>query len=339
MLRTLVLLLVIATPLLSQDLLVDFMDREFSGRLIEITYTHIYFRIQSETDTVQYDFWEVKRVTFAGGQLAFEDGRTYVANPTLPAEPQPMAAGPEVGWPSPQPAFVPETGLPLDQTADHPQPTSIPAEPDAGDPAELRQLAGEASKPVQVLARKPFPVQIISERPIGKDGLSMALAYHFPKGIEIRGYRGIYESFYLYPTLTLGIVSWSTDYREYGEKYYFNSYEALFGIIEGHIRWELKYLRPSVFLGVGLGGYGDYWAGSTYHPGGGKGLVLSAGAQLHTRRLMGGLRLYRAPGIGQFVTVTNVGYQPKNYTEGLIVFGLAAIGAVYIGLLLAGIYY
>ena len=147
MLRTLVLLIVIATPLLSQDLLVDFMDREFSGRLIEITYTHIYFQIQGETDTVQYDLWEVKRVTLADGRLAFEDGRTYVAKPVSPEEPQPMEVGPEVGLPTPQPAFVPETGLPLDQTADHPQPTSITAEPDAGETTKQRQVAEEERVP------------------------------------------------------------------------------------------------------------------------------------------------------------------------------------------------
>ena len=147
MLRTRLLVFVIAAPLLSQDLLVDFMDREISGRLIEITSTHIYYQIQSETDTVQYDLWEVKRVTLADGRLAFEDGRTYVAKPVSTEEPQPMEVGPEVGLPTPQPAFVPETGLPLDKTADHPQPTSIPAEPDAGATTKLRQVAEEERVP------------------------------------------------------------------------------------------------------------------------------------------------------------------------------------------------
>ncbi len=89
MLRTLVLLLVIATPLLSQDRLVDSIDREFSGTLIEITNTDIIFQLQGETEPVQYPFWAVKRVTLANGRLAFEDGKTYVAKPTLPVETRP----------------------------------------------------------------------------------------------------------------------------------------------------------------------------------------------------------------------------------------------------------
>ena len=347
MLRTLILLLVIGTPLLSQDLLVDFMERELPGRLIEITFTHIYFQIESETDTVQYDLWQVKRVTLADGQLAFEDGRTYVEKHSLPVEPQPMEVGPEVGWPTPQPAFVPETGLPLDKTADHPQPTSIPAEPDAGESAELGQSAGKASKPVQVFARKPFPVQFIGGTPRGKHGGYMALAYHFPKGIEIRGYQGIYESFYLYPRLTVGFTSWSRYEDDYfgtgGYYYYSESYEVLLGIIEGHRRWELKNLRPSVFLGVGLGRYDIHSVESTSYSNdfrldSGIGLVLSAGAQLQSRRLMGGVRLYRPPGLGQFVTVVDFGYQPKNYKEALTVAGAgAAIGAVIVVIILVSV--
>jgi len=339
---------VIGTPLLSQDLLVDFREREFPGKLIEITFTYIYFQIHSATDTVQYDFWEVKRVTLADGRLAFEDGRTYVATPTLPVEPQPMEVGPEVGWPTPQRAFVPETGLSLDKTADHPQPTSIPAEPDAGESAKLGQLADKTFKPVQVLARRPFPVQLIGGLPMGKEGGNLALAYDIPEGIEIRGYPGIYESFYLYRTLTLGIVGWeSFNFNEEpvgGVFRHYGGYNALYGMIEGHRHWEMINLRPSVFLGVGLGGYRTYSeefiAGGGYNErrSSGIGLVLSAGAQLESRRLMGGVRLYRPPGSGQFITVVNVGYQPKNYKEALIVAGAgAAIGAVIAVIILVGV--
>ena len=123
MLRTLVLYLLIATPLWSQDLLVDSIDREFSGTLIKITDTYIYFQIQGEPEPVQYPFWSVKRVTLADGRLAFEDDNIYVAKPTLTAEPkpampkpavakpvvsQPMEAKPEVQLPPRQPALVPE---------------------------------------------------------------------------------------------------------------------------------------------------------------------------------------------------------------------------------------
>ena len=123
MLRTLVVCLVIAAPLFSQDLLVDSIEREFSGTLIKITDTYIHFQIQGETEAVQYPFWSVNRVTLADGRLAFEDGKTYVAKPTLTAEPklaeptppvaksmepQPMEARPEVELPAPQPALVPE---------------------------------------------------------------------------------------------------------------------------------------------------------------------------------------------------------------------------------------
>ncbi len=104
MLRILVLLFIIATPLLSQDLLVDSIDREFAGTLIEITDTDIIFQIVGETEPVQYPFWAVKRVTLANGRLAFEDGKTYVAKPTLPVKARPAEPMPTVPKPEePQP--------------------------------------------------------------------------------------------------------------------------------------------------------------------------------------------------------------------------------------------
>ncbi|MBA7595799.1 Outer membrane protein assembly factor BamA [subsurface metagenome] len=120
MLRTLVSLLVIATPLLSQDLLVDSIDREFSGTLIEITDTDIIFQIQGETEPVQYPFWSVKRVTLADGRLAFEDGKTYVAKPTLPVEPKPAEPMPTVP--------KPEEPLPIEAEPEAPQLPSIKAQ-------------------------------------------------------------------------------------------------------------------------------------------------------------------------------------------------------------------
>ncbi len=110
MLRILVLLLVIATPLLSQDLLVDSIDREFSGTLIEITDTDIIFQIQGETEPVRYPFWAVKRVTLADGRLAFEDGKTYVTKPTLPVKAKPAEPAPTVP--------KPEEPLPMEKADD-----------------------------------------------------------------------------------------------------------------------------------------------------------------------------------------------------------------------------
>ncbi len=122
MLRTLVLLLVIATPLLSQDLLVDSIDREFAGTLIKITDTYIFFQIQGETEPVQYPFWAVKRVTLADGSLAFEDGKTYVAEPTLPVKARPAEPRPTVPKPEePQPM---EVG-PEEPPPEEPRPTEI----------------------------------------------------------------------------------------------------------------------------------------------------------------------------------------------------------------------
>ncbi|MCH8838402.1 MAG: hypothetical protein IIA60_11495, partial [Candidatus Marinimicrobia bacterium] len=124
MFRIIVSFLVIVTSLWSQDLLVDSIEREFSGTLIKITDSVIYFQIQGETEPVQYPFWSVKRVTLADGRLAFEDGKIYVAKPALtaepklaeptpsvakPMEPQPMEAGPEVELPAPL-QFDPGTG-------------------------------------------------------------------------------------------------------------------------------------------------------------------------------------------------------------------------------------
>ena len=123
----------------------------------------------------------------------------------------------------------------------------------------------------------------------------------------------------------------------------YEDYNALYGIIEGHRRWEMNNLRPSVFLGVGLGSYEtfseEYNFGSHNSRGSsGIGLAISAGVQLESRRLMGGVRLYRAPGLGRFVTVVDVGYQPKNYKEALgVARAGAAIAAVMAMIILVGV--
>ena len=140
MLRTIVLLLVIATPLLSQDLLVDSIDREFAGTLIEITDTDIIFQIQGETEPVQYPFWAVKRVKLADGRLAFEDGKTYVAKPTLPVEARPAEPMPTVPKPEePQPIEA-EPEAPAQPRFDPATGELIPPEP-AETEAVLRTMA------------------------------------------------------------------------------------------------------------------------------------------------------------------------------------------------------
>ena len=78
MLKTLALLLMIATPLLSQDLLVDSEGREFKVTLIEITNTFIYFQMPRETAIVQLPLESVERIELANGSIAYKDGKIYV---------------------------------------------------------------------------------------------------------------------------------------------------------------------------------------------------------------------------------------------------------------------
>ena len=59
-------------PLLSQDLLVDSEGGEYSGTLIEITDTHIYFQLPGRTTPIQIPLKSVKRVTLADGSIAYE---------------------------------------------------------------------------------------------------------------------------------------------------------------------------------------------------------------------------------------------------------------------------
>ena len=199
--------------------------------------------------------------------------------------------------------FDPETGLPLSKPSIQPQQLPTSPEPGAGESRPLGQVADEKLKHFQIIVGG------------AKGGWNLALSSDFPrrfvKRIELSGYRHL-ESFYLYPTLTLGFLGLAGDFKD--------GTEVLYGIIEGHGRWEMENLRPSVFLGVGLGEYQDYVEGGQ----GGKGLVLSAGVQLESRRRMGGLHLYRTPGLGRLVTIVNVGYRPKSYKEGLTI---AAVGA------------
>ena len=218
--------------------------------------------------------------------------------------------------------FDSETGLPLIEPSIQPQELPTDRESGAGESAMQGPVVNDIFKPAQFLARRTFPIQFTFGRAtdgkfVGGNG---TLSYSFSKSIEIKGSRDIYESFYLYPALTLGtIYGSSTDFTDDGLIGNFEQYQILYGIIEGYRRWEMETRRPSVFVGVGMG---SYWSSSEDA---GTGFVLSAGAQLEGRRLMGGLRIYRIPGLRKFVTVTNMGYQPDTYKEALIVVGVGAV--------------
>ena len=221
--------------------------------------------------------------------------------------------------------FDPETGLPSRKFSGRHQAPPTGREPGSGE--STKQLFDGKSKTFQFQARLPPPIQFILGLPISIiaiEGVNLAISYDFSKGIEIRGNSDIYESFWLYPTLTLGfLVSPRSEFEN-----------LVYGIIEGHREWELENLWPSVFLGVGLGRYWGYLEDERSV--GGTGLVLSAGAQARVGPLMGDLRLFRTPGLGEFVPVANVGYQPKSYLEILKIVGVG-VGvaiAVYIWLIL-----
>jgi len=224
----------------------------------------------------------------------------------------------------------PETGLPLQVSSAQPQLPPTSPEPGAGDSA--KQLVDEKFKPFQFFARHPFPIQFIGGQQIYGRGAggNLALSYRFSKGVEINGYRDIYESFYVYPELTLGVL---TVNREHLRPERRNEY-TIYGMIEGHWRRKIEIMRAALFIGVGLGGYevGREEIREVIDPGGsivesgsgfkkerGYGLILSAGARVSSRALMGSLHLYRSPGLGEIVTVANVGYQPHNYKAVMII--------------------
>ena len=333
MLRILVLFLVIATSLWSQDLLVDSIDREFSGTLIKITDTYIYFQIQGETEAVQYPFWSVQRVTLADGRLAFEDGNIYVAKPTLtvepkpgeltptvakPMEPLPMEARPEVESPTQQPAFVPEPAVPE------------PAEPEPVITAELD--AGQDVSRLPTVGPKFFPIHFTLGWSIKGDGINLGGSYRFsrPIGVKVPSVLG---EVMIYPVVTVGFLfahNYNANNYSYSERW---EERVTYGLVEGHWQLESGRARASLFVGAGLGRY-DYYHES-YDSGQGTGILISAGAQARVWRLTGDLRLYRTPGLGKFVTFANVGYQPKSFKDVLVVAGTAAaVVAVFFGIII-----
>ncbi|UCH64066.1 MAG: hypothetical protein JSU77_06460 [Fidelibacterota bacterium] len=75
MLRILVLSFVIATPLLSQDLLINSIGTEYPGKLIEISDTHIYFLLEGQTIVSRLPKDAILRVVLADGRVAYGDAK------------------------------------------------------------------------------------------------------------------------------------------------------------------------------------------------------------------------------------------------------------------------
>ncbi len=240
--------------------------------------------------------------------------------------------------------FDPESGLPLQESSVQPPLPRTSPEPGAGESA--KQLVDGKFKPFQFFARQPFPIQFIGGQQIYGRGAggNLALSYRFSEEVEIKGYRDIYESFYVYPELTLGVLTVNREYLRPEQR---NEY-TIYGMIEGHRRWEMEIIRAALFIGVGLGGYevGRQELREVMDPGGsrlesgsgfkkerGYGLILSTGAKVSSRALMAGLHLYRSPGLGEIVTVANVGYQPHDY-KAVMIIGAGSLALLVLRVLL-----
>ena len=223
--------------------------------------------------------------------------------------------------------FDPETGLPVIEETE--LDTTQQFDPETGLPVveEIKET-GEKYSLFQFLARQPFPFQFFGGLPLGSqffdEGVNMGISWR---------YRDKYEFFNLHPKITLGLFGGqggprNLDIGEVAERETF-----WYGIIEGHRRLGMENLQASVFVGAGLGLYSYSTEkrtgfGHDLRMDGGTGPVFSAGAQAKVWRVTGDLRLLRTPGRGKFVTVANVGYQPKSYMEALALAGLGAVGFV-----------
>ena len=239
-----------------------------------------------------------------------------------------------------------ETGLPVSESGTQPEPQPTIGELGANESTKIQPVPGGMINLLKRFGGRPFPFQIIRGLAIDKDsnnseflmdmvtdpGGSLAISYSFSKGIKISGSRNLYESFNLYPTLTLGIllVNWDFPVTSYYypeiEGFGGESESILYGMIEGHKRWEIKNFWAVLVLGTGIGNYST--GAEKYDDQGifvdhitksGLGLMVSAGAQFRSQRFMGALRFYRTPGFGRIVTFANAGYQPKSYMEAFIV--------------------
>ncbi len=238
--------------------------------------------------------------------------------------------------------FDPETELSLSQSGTQPQRPDTAGALGADESTYIQQVAGGRLYQLKRIGGQPFPIRVIGGLAIfgGLDNASnLAISHGFSKGIKINGYRDLYESFYLYPELTLGVLAVNRENQLPELK---NEY-SIYGMIEGHRRWVMKNMRAALFLGVGVGGY-DVGREEFAEGGGsygfiterGVGLIASAGAQLSTRTLMAGLYLYRSPGLGEIVTIANVGYQPLTYKTAFVLGAGALSVLVIFGLLAPG---
>lgn len=239
--------------------------------------------------------------------------------------------------------FESETGVPLSQSGTHPQAPDYTGKLGPDESMRIDQVANEKFKPLQFLARQPFPFQFIGGWRIRlnplESGRNLAISYLFSKEMELREQSGFHISFNWHPRLTLGLqrASWSflvTPAKGLSPAGYGSQAESItYGMVEEHVVLAMANMRASLFLGAGAGRYRTFSdeyndqginlgtiPGSGYDPlGGGYGPVLSAGAQLESRRLMYSLRYYRTPGFGRLVTFMNLGYNPQSYKEAFIV--------------------
>lgn len=201
--------------------------------------------------------------------------------------------------------------------------SQVTADSSAIDPPSIRNS----------MARQPFPIQYLLGLTLGfrTEGANLAISYRFSKGIEFRKNRLLEmdESFFWYPTLTLGFLNlqiWGSNSNAYGDRSEIE--DIVYGLIEGHRYWATGKVQKSVFVGAGLGGYRGHSGAENI---GGIGPVFSAGAQARVWRLLGGLRLYRTPGLGNIATVAILGYQPKSFKQ---VKRIAQIGVVVLAVVI-----
>ena len=236
-----------------------------------------------------------------------------------------------------------ETGLPVNKSGAQPKPPPTTDELGGNESTKIQPVAGGIFNLLKRIGRQPFPFQFIGgwRIPLNplESGRNLAISYLFSKEMELREQSGFHISFNWHPRLTLGLqrASWSflvTPAKGLSPAGYGSQSESItYGMVEEHVVLAMANMRASLFLGAGAGRYRTFSAeyndqgidvstipGSGYDPsGGGYGPVLSAGAQLESRRLMYSLRYYRTPGFGRLVTFMNLGYNPQSYKEAFIV--------------------
>ena len=206
---------------------------------------------------------------------------------------------------------------------------------------KIQPVADGRLERLKRIGDQPFPITFSGGLAIDggfSNASNVAITYGFSKGIKMSGYRNLYKSFYLYPELTFGFLAINREQLPEPK-----NEGGIYGMIEGHRHWGRENLSADIFLGLGAGAYevgreefSEEGATSGFIKESGIGVVVSAGVQVRTRVLMGGLHIYRSPGLGEFVTLANVGYQPRNYKSALMLgMGSFAI-LVLLALLIPG---